>query len=424
MAPISGITLEAFAEADTKLFAPTAQAAAVAASIGVQANELAAARSGWLARVADEVQGPPIARTLASVRAATTATAIGQAECSLQEYICLTALATLRGIGAMLAEYKIELHVYFAIAVTWNQRLLDDPESARLVPARIFEEVRRLDLGGEPSGVQVRFVAAPAPAPVSVAPPSPTMAAPPPASVKPSAPHSGVPVTASPQGEVVSKPMAGTMAMPMSALPSSMAIALGASGAGQAGAMSSDSLAQTGVAPPVASSSGTPREAAALPNAAHGIPAHLGVPQFVPQQPQQPVLQQHVYGAGSSPINPVGQMQAGMPPNPSAPGAYAMPHAQPAQGQGQAYSAQQFEQHTNQAAAAVAGAAVAGWNALGAGLNYVASAVMSVGARVLVTWSDGNRYPGTIVALGQGQHLVAMSDGQQHWIGTNYITAT
>jgi hypothetical protein len=123
-------------------------------------------------------------------------------------------------------------------------------------------------------------------------------------------------------------------------------------------------------------------------------------------------------------MNPsAGHVQAGMHPNPSAPGPYAMPHPQPNQGQSQAYSAQQFEQHTNQAAAAVAGAAVAGWNALGAGINYVASAAMSVGTRVLVTWSDGNRYPGTIVALGQGQHLVAMTDGQQHWIGTNYITA-
>lgn len=44
------------------------------------------------------------------------------------------------------------------------------------------------------------------------------------------------------------------------------------------------------------------------------------------------------------------------------------------------------------------------------------------GARVLVAWSDGNRYPATVVQA-QGEHcLCAMSDGQQQWIPAGQLS--
>lgn len=68
---------------------------------------------------------------------------------------------------------------------------------------------------------------------------------------------------------------------------------------------------------------------------------------------------------------------------------------------------------------------------LGAGLNafgnafgsFVDSAVgaFTVGARVMVQWSDGNRYPGTVSAARQGQVEVAFPDGRRIWVPQGYV---
>jgi hypothetical protein len=47
---------------------------------------------------------------------------------------------------------------------------------------------------------------------------------------------------------------------------------------------------------------------------------------------------------------------------------------------------------------------------------------ISVGASVLVQWSDGNRYAGQVRAVGDGALQVAFPDGQVHWVATAYIT--
>lgn len=44
------------------------------------------------------------------------------------------------------------------------------------------------------------------------------------------------------------------------------------------------------------------------------------------------------------------------------------------------------------------------------------------GTPVLVAWSDGNRYPATVVQAANGQYLCAFPDGQQHWIGAAYVS--
>jgi hypothetical protein len=45
------------------------------------------------------------------------------------------------------------------------------------------------------------------------------------------------------------------------------------------------------------------------------------------------------------------------------------------------------------------------------------------GARVLVQWADGNRYPGTVqhVAPGGAQCFIVFPDGQQRWVEIQYL---
>lgn len=38
------------------------------------------------------------------------------------------------------------------------------------------------------------------------------------------------------------------------------------------------------------------------------------------------------------------------------------------------------------------------------------------GTSIVVLWSDGNRYPATVVQSANGQVLCAMPNGQQHWV--------
>ncbi len=52
------------------------------------------------------------------------------------------------------------------------------------------------------------------------------------------------------------------------------------------------------------------------------------------------------------------------------------------------------------------------------------SAAMTVGSRVLVQWTDGRRYPGTVTSMQQGQVQVAFPDGRQIWVAQQYVTLT
>ncbi|WP_394833547.1 hypothetical protein LVJ94_44275 [Pendulispora rubella] len=45
-----------------------------------------------------------------------------------------------------------------------------------------------------------------------------------------------------------------------------------------------------------------------------------------------------------------------------------------------------------------------------------------VGSHVLVQWSDGNRYPGSIVQVASGQCLVLFSNGQHYWIDVRFVS--
>lgn len=123
-----------------------------------------------------------------------------------------------------------------------------------------------------------------------------------------------------------------------------------------------------------------------------------GQPRAVNIQPGAPPA------AAAAPPAP-GYPAAGYPPQPG-----YNPYAQPGYNQ----SAQQFGQQVGSAFSAFG-------NALG---SFVDGAVggFVVGARVTVTWSDGNRYPGTVVSSANGQVQVAFPNGQQVWVPQHAVS--
>jgi hypothetical protein len=110
------------------------------------------------------------------------------------------------------------------------------------------------------------------------------------------------------------------------------------------------------------------------------------------------------------------------------PGAWGQPQPQPqpqAWGQPNPYAAQQgygnpfgTPHQQNQFDRDVS----AGLNSFGNALAGFGAAVetglgmYSPGQRVFVLWSDGQRYPGTVMTSGNGQVQVAFPDGRQVWV--------
>jgi hypothetical protein len=82
-----------------------------------------------------------------------------------------------------------------------------------------------------------------------------------------------------------------------------------------------------------------------------------------------------------------------------------------------------FEQDAAVAAKAVGKAVVSGLGAFGSALDQVGKSIMGskVGEKVIVHWSDGNKYPGVVAQVGKGQYHVTMSDGAQHWIPEAFV---
>jgi hypothetical protein len=84
-----------------------------------------------------------------------------------------------------------------------------------------------------------------------------------------------------------------------------------------------------------------------------------------------------------------------------------------------------FEQEASETATAVGSALKSGFNKLGGALDAFGRSMSkpSVGSRVFVTWSDGNKYPGVVAEVGQGQYFVTMTDGRQVWIPEAYVSS-
>jgi hypothetical protein len=86
---------------------------------------------------------------------------------------------------------------------------------------------------------------------------------------------------------------------------------------------------------------------------------------------------------------------------------YAAQGYAPQQAGAQGYGAQQAQGYAAQGYAPQGGQQAAGF---------------APGTPVMVTWSDGNRYPATVVQAQDGQYLCAMQGGQQQWVQSQYVS--
>jgi hypothetical protein len=166
------------------------------------------------------------------------------------------------------------------------------------------------------------------------------------------------------------------------------------------GGASAVAMAPTQIAPPGGYAAPAPQ-----PAPGHPQPAQVAQPGYAPP-PQAP---QHGYPP-----------PAGHPQQPG----QAYPPQYPQQpGQAHNQHVQSFDQQASKAVNAVGDAAVAGLNALDSAFGSFAKSISgpTVGGRVLVQWSDGNRYPATVVQLAQGQVYVAMQDGRQIWVPQQFV---
>jgi hypothetical protein len=98
--------------------------------------------------------------------------------------------------------------------------------------------------------------------------------------------------------------------------------------------------------------------------------------------------------------------------DPNAANAQMMQAAAQNQAGWMAYSAGVMGQAGVQSAVKMAGA----MNVLGGGSGLI------VGRQVMVAWSDGNKYPATIMQVAQGQAQVAFQNGQSMWVEEKYLT--
>jgi hypothetical protein len=119
-------------------------------------------------------------------------------------------------------------------------------------------------------------------------------------------------------------------------------------------------------------------------------------------------------------------------------GAAPMPPAQNA-----AHAAQRMEnqmmgaavqQNVNAHIAAAQAQAAAAYGQAAQNMGFMGRGVMGMvgmgaiakgigpGMGVLVQWSDGNRYPGSVVQVANGQVLVAFGNGQQQWVPESAVT--
>lgn len=132
-------------------------------------------------------------------------------------------------------------------------------------------------------------------------------------------------------------------------------------------------------------------------------PVTLGAPGAAPAAPQPGMPPQQ--GAWGQP----------QPQQPQAWGQQPNPYAQQQQGYGNPWGTPQQQNQFDRDLSA-------GFNSLGNALAGFGAAVetglgmYTPGTRVFVLWSDGNRYPGTVMTAGNGQVQVAFPDGRQVWV--------
>ena len=163
--------------------------------------------------------------------------------------------------------------------------------------------------------------------------------------------------------------------------------------------------------------------------AALGLPAMLGHYRLTPAQWEHlgaswnariaadPRCAQHAQLVAEE----AGRIRAGGAPRPvvpPAPQAFAPVAANPF---GSPQQQQAFDREASDAASQI-GAAFAG---IGSAMESLfTNAVMTVGSRVMVQWSDGHRYPATVTAIHGGQVQVSWPNGQQFWVPQHAVSIT
>jgi hypothetical protein len=125
-------------------------------------------------------------------------------------------------------------------------------------------------------------------------------------------------------------------------------------------------------------------------------------------QPKPPPQRTQMMDAASfSRPNPASAQPAPQPPAPAAPPVPAVPPS---------------VMHQPQPPPHQWGGGGGGWGAPAAPHAGYGGFGFAPGARVNVTWSNGQRYPATVSQVSGTQCLVVFPDGQQHWVEMQYVT--
>jgi hypothetical protein len=271
------------------------------------------------------------------------------------------------------------LHQWGQVSNNWNSIIATNPKYAHH-NVKVEQEAARIRAGG-------------APRPISAGDPTPIIA---PDAASVIAPHGYTPPQ-EPSVHAVSGGMPG--AIPPGGL-AAMTSAPAVSGA-MPGA----------VPPPGYGAAPSPYGA---PTPGYGVPTPYNVPTpgYGVQTPYPPAPPGYGAPPGyAAPPPGYGPPAPGYPPPGYPPPGYPQqPYPQPAYPQ-----AQSFESQVGNA-----------FSAFGNALGSLASSVTGTFANntaVLVQWSDGNRYPATVVCSNAGQVQVTFPDGRQAWVPQQYVVA-
>lgn len=119
---------------------------------------------------------------------------------------------------------------------------------------------------------------------------------------------------------------------------------------------------------------------------------------------------------------PAGSAAPGTAPQASGGGSFAQAAAAPGQA---AWGMQQQQAAMAQAASVMNQPVVQGAMGISnkmAGMMGMQRDAFAAGAQVLVQWSDGNKYPGTVMQAGAGQAMVVFPDGRQMWLEHRHLS--
>jgi len=361
-APINGISLERYAElaADVSEISDPAQQAETVGRKGVSPVDWEAAKSGWTARMQDMSLMGQVASRFMPLYQAALARKSPAPQVGYEDYVAMCGCPPVMGIEGMLAHYKLTMAQWTQIAGHWNAVIPTSPMYMQH-GMLVEQEAARLRAGGAPRPVSLGGAA--------------------------SGGH--VPAAAPSAGHAVSGAMPGAVPPP---------------GYGTAPAYAAPAYAAP-YAPAATPGYAAPQLGQPLP-AGHGPqPGYLqpGYPQ--PGYPL-PAYSQPAYPLPGHPL-------PGHPlPGPAQPG-----YPQPGYPQPPGY---------NQQAAAFGNEVGSAFNAFGNALgSFVGGAVagFTVGMQVLVQWSDGRRYPATVMAAQGGQVQVHFPDGRQVWVPQTVVTS-